>query len=60
MTVLQANLETTVQDPSVLIDKIAKIFEEHAQITTESAVTKISLTYGSADYSLSRKNSVSM
>ncbi|WP_343804141.1 siderophore-interacting protein [Paenochrobactrum glaciei] len=49
MSILQANLETTVQDPSVLIDKITKIFEEHAQITTESAVTKISLPYGSAD-----------
>ncbi|WP_374830648.1 DUF2218 domain-containing protein [Paenochrobactrum pullorum] len=51
MTILQANLETAVQDPSVLIDKITKIFEEHAQITIDSAVTKITLPYGSADLS---------
>ncbi|MGU3577206.1 siderophore-interacting protein [Brucellaceae bacterium C25G] len=49
MTILQANLEASVQDPSILIDQISKVFEEHAQITKDKTVTKITLPYGSAE-----------
>lgn len=52
MTIFQANLVASVQDPFVIINKITKVFENHAQITTDSAVTKITMPYGSAYFAV--------
>jgi NADPH-dependent ferric siderophore reductase len=49
MTLLQATLETSVKEPSALIDNIVKVLEEHAVIQQGNSVTTITLPYGLAE-----------